>query len=367
MVISLIRQSKSTEKALDTSTESKTGRKRVRQAVPGYVAFLQRHSAAVLIIFLVFLLLLTSLMIWGFEHNRNPQIKTYGQAVWLVVVTMTTVGYGDEVPITLGGRIVAMLAMIFGIGVLAAFVSQKASQRFDQRRRRMRGLDVKVKADDFLLIGGWNSRAPFVLERLKSILDSDWGGVVLLNELEDKPVDDEKVLFVKGNPARQEDLKKIGITRARAAILLADESGDYEDVDARTVLATLSIHNLSPRTIITAEAAQPENVEHLRLAGATEVLNTNLLIGDILARTMTQDNIVKTITELATAGISRLIQSVDVVEDMLSLDAVGLSARLRETLKLMPVAVRRGEQLTPFEKDYKPALGDVLVSVKVQV
>ncbi len=44
-------------------------------------------------------------------------------AVWWTVATVTTVGYGDVVPVTDTGKIVAIFYMFFGIGVLALFLS----------------------------------------------------------------------------------------------------------------------------------------------------------------------------------------------------------------------------------------------------
>jgi voltage-gated potassium channel Kch len=53
-----------------------------------------------------------------FEKGHNPNVKTIWHSLWWVVVTMTTIGYGDIVPQTPGGRIVAVLVMLAGIGTL---------------------------------------------------------------------------------------------------------------------------------------------------------------------------------------------------------------------------------------------------------
>ena len=55
--------------------------------------------------------------------NEETQINSFLDAVWWTVSTVTTVGYGDIVPVTDAGKIMAIFYMIFGIGILAVFLS----------------------------------------------------------------------------------------------------------------------------------------------------------------------------------------------------------------------------------------------------
>ncbi|PJA30729.1 MAG: potassium channel protein [Zetaproteobacteria bacterium CG_4_9_14_3_um_filter_53_7] len=57
------------------------------------------------------------------EHGQNPQFGAFPDGLWWAFVTLTTVGYGDIVPITAGGRIVAVITMIFGIMVYSLVVA----------------------------------------------------------------------------------------------------------------------------------------------------------------------------------------------------------------------------------------------------
>jgi voltage-gated potassium channel Kch len=49
----------------------------------------------------------------------DSEIKTYLDALWWCVATVTTVGYGDVVPVSNLGRIVAMFYMFFGISLIS--------------------------------------------------------------------------------------------------------------------------------------------------------------------------------------------------------------------------------------------------------
>ena len=55
--------------------------------------------------------------------NEKTQINSFLDAVWWTVSTVTTVGYGDIVPVTDAGKIMSIFFMIFGIGILAIALS----------------------------------------------------------------------------------------------------------------------------------------------------------------------------------------------------------------------------------------------------
>jgi voltage-gated potassium channel len=62
------------------------------------------------------------------RHSAGASgIHTFGDALWWAVVTVTTVGYGDEVPVTGAGRVVATCLMLTGIGLVGALTATIAS------------------------------------------------------------------------------------------------------------------------------------------------------------------------------------------------------------------------------------------------
>ena len=61
------------------------------------------------------------------EHPTNPEFATFGDAVWWATVTLTTVGYGDIVPITTAGRFVGAAIMFMGVALLGLLAGSLAS------------------------------------------------------------------------------------------------------------------------------------------------------------------------------------------------------------------------------------------------
>ena len=65
-----------------------------------------------------------SLIIFQLESGQpDSQINSRLDAAWWAVSTITTVGYGDMVPVTDAGKIMAIFFMIFGLTILAIFLS----------------------------------------------------------------------------------------------------------------------------------------------------------------------------------------------------------------------------------------------------
>ena len=83
-----------------------------------------------------------SFVIFSVESQQPAsQINTMLDAVWWTAATVTTVGYGDIVPVTDAGKIVAIFFMFFGIGVLALFLSVLGTQ-FYKRRFENEGKEI---------------------------------------------------------------------------------------------------------------------------------------------------------------------------------------------------------------------------------
>jgi len=90
------------------------------------------HYTALVGIAVVFM---GALGVFIFESESNKAIGSFGDALWWAVVTATTVGYGDVSPVTLEGRLIAVVLMLTGIGVIGIFTATIASLFFEQDQR----------------------------------------------------------------------------------------------------------------------------------------------------------------------------------------------------------------------------------------
>lgn len=102
-----------------------------------------RAELAVFGIFSGLMLYVSSVGIYLFEHEAQPEIFTsIPESMWWAVATFTTVGYGDMVPVTAGGRIFTTFVLFLGLGIIAvpaAIVTTALLESEHSLRRR--GLD----------------------------------------------------------------------------------------------------------------------------------------------------------------------------------------------------------------------------------
>mgnify|MGYP006120272979 FL=1 len=84
-------------------------------------ALLKIKNELILFSFITFILLyISSLGIYFFENSAQPEsFKSIFHCMWWAVCTLTTVGYGDVYPITIGGKIFTGIITLVGIGVIA--------------------------------------------------------------------------------------------------------------------------------------------------------------------------------------------------------------------------------------------------------
>jgi voltage-gated potassium channel len=88
--------------------------------------------------------------------ERGETVQSLGDAFWWAVVTVTTVGYGDVSPRTGEGRLIAVVLMFVGIGVVSVFTATLASFFFtvdeesDTGRLERRLSAIEAKLDELL-------------------------------------------------------------------------------------------------------------------------------------------------------------------------------------------------------------------------
>jgi voltage-gated potassium channel len=131
----------------------------VLKVVPGVPGLRQLRrvlvleSGPLLSVLVIFLMVLFLASVAAYYLERDVQPATFGSvpaALWWAVVTLTTVGYGDVVPITPLGRLIAAIVMICGLGVFGLWTGILAT-----------GFAAETRRDNFLKTWESVSKVPF--------------------------------------------------------------------------------------------------------------------------------------------------------------------------------------------------------------
>jgi voltage-gated potassium channel len=324
---------------------------------------LRRTTGRTLLLNLIMIFFLSSLLIFFLEKGRNPEIKNYGDALWLMIVTMTTVGYGDVVPITVAGRIVTIIAMVLGIGTLSVYITTRAAKKAQKERRRFRGLSSNLKFKNHVVVCGWNPRGSYVISRLHEELKGQRIAIILLCDLDESPIDDDAIYFFKGSPNSESTLRMVNITEAKAVILLADDSrgGCDTDIDARTVLAALTIRSLNSKVEMTAEVLNPENTHHLELAGVGEILDSDMVLGNLLARSALRYGLINIVSELVTRESGTNVHAIKADENTTGMSQDEIAAYLEEKFSARLLMITSEKGVRPVDPSYRLTKDDVLI------
>ncbi len=188
----------------------------------------------------------------------------FWRSLFFTVITISTVGYGDEGISQAGERFAAVLILV-GIGTctfaLSQLVQVAVRSQMAWRRRMQKQID---RLEDHYIVCGLGRVGTAVLQRV-----SEASLPVVIVE-----VDPSRAAWartqghatVEGTATEDEILLKAGVTRARGIVCAAAS-------DSENLVATLSARELNPRLMIISRVDDPRAAHKFRRAGATRVLS----------------------------------------------------------------------------------------------
>jgi voltage-gated potassium channel len=288
--------------------------------------------------------------------SLDPQ-TTWIDALFMTVTTMTTVGYGEIVPLGQGGRLFVIVFLMAGFAIVSYGVVEigqwifSAEMRNFLEKRRM-DKEIQTLQNHFIVCGfgrmGWT-----ICEHLRE---------------RDKPfvvIDTDETLlhagctgrnwrYVVGDASEDQVLMQAGIARARALATVLP-------TDADNVYVSLTARLLSSKIEIIARASDDEAALKLERAGANRVVSPYSTGAQKIARFMLNPNI-EDFLEIA----DHKGQDLELADVQISTDSPYIGKKLMETdlrdLGVMIVGIRRrnGERLMPPPGNAVIEAGDCL-------
>lgn len=242
----------------------------VRRAVKA--SLMLRLALVLLLVFIA-----CGIAVFYVERHAGGSISTLGEAFWWLLVTVSTVGYGDYTTTTTAGRAIAAILIVIGVALVPFIAARFASTMVTRRLREERGLE-KIRARNHTVICGYNEHLDAVVEGVlarrgdREVVLVNGASEERMNELLIKHKD-RGVKYVHGDYTSVAILDLANIRQAGAAIVLVDSAeGDRSNVDEKIVLAALAVKTMNPKAWICVEVTEARTASHARRAGASEVV-----------------------------------------------------------------------------------------------
>ncbi len=272
--------------------------------------FLQRENVINLLTVILVIVLSSGALIALLEPDLS-----FISGVWWSIVTLTTVGYGDISPSTAGGRILAVLIMFFGIGLLGMLSASLATLFIRKRMKEDMGM-LASPVDNHIIICEWNHRSKAIIKELRADLQTRDIPLVLIADIEEKPIDDTNLFFVRGT-VTEETLDKAQLSKAKTVVVLGDDAVETTARDAKVVLSTLTIESMNPAVYTVVELVDKANEQHCLRANADEIIIGSELSSHLIASAASDHGISKVVSELLSSRYGNEFYSMAVPKDML--------------------------------------------------
>ena len=284
----------------------------------GLTRWMRRSQYAKPTLYFVSLFFLTGVFIWVVELDQNDQFETVMDGLWWSIITFSTTGYGDKVPVTFAGRLIAVLTIMIGIGGTSLLSGALASWLVDRNTKARRGLMDYRKLKDHLIICGWKNDMKEILHdilRVSGSLQADQ--LVVVSNVESQRVEELKedheltgLKFVRGDYFAEASLRRASVETARKVLILADtlESQAVSEVDSKTVMTVLTIKAISRDVYVAAEVLDKKFECYLNQAMCDEILFSRDFSRQMLANTSATNGMSHIIYDLLSQsdGTSRL-------------------------------------------------------------
>ncbi len=288
----------------------------------------------------------------GLRDNSDGAV-TFLDIVYFTVITVTTVGYGDIVPVSTSARMFDTFVVTpIRIFVFLIFLGSAYSFMLRQGWERWRmGLIRRELKDHVIVCGYGRSGTAAVAELLER--GHDPGDIVVVDERADRLrlAEELGVATVEGDATHN---RVLSIAKVEAAAQVIVSPGR----DDTAVLIVLTIRRLSPHAGIAVAIAAIENELLARDAGATIIVNPVSFGGQLLAQCTAGPHIADYMADLVTRG-----GSVELRERAVRPDEIGRS--VREIVGGQVLRLYRGDRAIGFWEHEAMALaaGDTVIEV----
>ncbi len=289
----------------------------------------------------------------GLAVDGRPAPVTWLQSLYMTVISLTTVGYGETLPVQRHPRMIIFTSvlLVVGIGVMTftfsiitAFIVERSVTDAFRRRRMKKRIDKLT--GHYIVCGASGTAASAIQEFLATrkdyvVVDSDEGILEKLAQEHDSCV-------LEGDATDEDVLLEAGVARAKG--LLANLPNDRDNL-----FLVMTARQLNPDLRIAAKVMEPKNNRKFRTAGADALASPQRIGGLRLVSELLRPSVVSFL-DLMLRGTNQTLRVEEVIVSKGSaLEGKSLSdLEFRRRFGLQVLAIR-GSESGPFHYNPDPS------------
>lgn len=252
--------------------------------------FRSRIVVALALLFVVFMA-----GVLGFRYYSE---YSWIDAIYMTIITITTVGFQEVEPLGPGERVFAsilILSSIFIVGYAITVTSEYLLGKSNVGNIRQRRVKKQIDSlSDHIIVCGYGRNGKQAVQKLRAY-NRPFVVVEISEEVVAKTQADDNLLIIQGNADEDEVLFQAGIDRASTLICALPS-------DADNLFIVLSARQINPKLQIISRATQETTYQKLKLAGANNVIMPDKIGGDHMASLVVVPDLVEFLDNLTVSG-----------------------------------------------------------------
>ena len=238
--------------------------------------------------------LLIAISVFGYMHFSN---YSFIDALYMVIITMSTVGFGEVHPLTPTEKLFTIFLIVFSIGIFGYLVSLLtefiADGKFLKELKTKKMQKKLNNLENHTIVCGFGRNGKQTVKKLQA---NNVDVVVIENEdASIEELDKMNVLYVKGDATNDDFLQRAGVEHA-ANLITALPS------DADNLYVVLSARQFNPKMTIISRASKDTSERKLRVAGADNIIMPDRIGGDHMASLVVLPDIIEFVDKLTSDG-----------------------------------------------------------------
>ncbi|NBC82269.1 MAG: TrkA family potassium uptake protein [Bacteroidetes bacterium] len=249
--------------------------------------------------FIILFLVVLRIIVYFEAPHESSSIKTIWDAIWYSIVTLSTVGYGDQYPVTPQGKILGLFLVISSLGLVGYLIGNISNEIRNYMEKKKEGFYGTDFRNHFVVIG-WNNFGRMVVNQIVSagndvaIVTNSKADLDVIKDL----YENQQVFVLYTEFTNYDAYQKVNIKQARSVFI-----NRQDDSEALVFLINMRKHFNTADFVVSLDNAELK--ETFQSIGAKYVLARNEIASRLVASyifepdvgTFTEDLIATSVNE----------------------------------------------------------------------